>query len=125
MNAVTTAPACGEMPRGEAATIAGVDESFVRTAGIAREKVARGNPLQGRCRPADGAGRRQPARQFVEESLFNLEEKSSCRFSADAGSGIALCNSWLIRKAARGSPTARRQLANRRSRAIRGWPSHA
>jgi hypothetical protein len=28
--------------------------------------------------------------------LFNLEEKSSCRFSADAGSGIALCNSWLM-----------------------------
>jgi hypothetical protein len=37
-----------------------------------------------------------PARQLVEEFLFNLREKSSCRFSADAGSGIALFNSWLI-----------------------------
>jgi hypothetical protein len=47
-------------------------------------------------RPVDGAGRRLPARQFVVESLFNLEGKSSCRFSADAGGGIALCNSWLM-----------------------------
>ena len=67
-----------------------------------------------------------PARQFVEASLFNPREKSSCKFSADAGSGIAVCNSWLIfRKAARGSPTARRQSANRRRGAIRGWSSHA
>jgi hypothetical protein len=114
---------------GEAATIAGVYETFVRTAGTAIEKVARGNLLQiltagERLRPVDGAGRRLPLRQFVEGSLFNLEEKSSCRFSADAGSGTALCNSWLIiRKAARGSPTARRQSANRRRGAIRGWPS--
>jgi hypothetical protein len=42
MNAVTTALACGEITPGEAATIAGVYESFVRTAGIAKEKVAQG-----------------------------------------------------------------------------------
>ena len=46
MNAVTTALACGEITPGEAATIAGVYEIFVRTAGTAREKVARGNLLQ-------------------------------------------------------------------------------
>jgi hypothetical protein len=46
MNAVTTAPACGQITPGEAATIAGVYETFVRTAGIAREKVARGNLLR-------------------------------------------------------------------------------
>jgi hypothetical protein len=34
-----------------------------------------------------------PARPSVEGSLFNLEEKSSCRFSADAGSGFAVHNS--------------------------------
>jgi hypothetical protein len=45
MNAVTTALACGEITPGAAATIAGVCETFVRTAGIAREKVARGNLL--------------------------------------------------------------------------------
>ena len=45
MNAVTTALACGEITPGEAATIAGVYETFVRTAGIAKEKVARGNLL--------------------------------------------------------------------------------
>ena len=32
---------------------------------------------------------------IVTGSLFNLEEKSSCRFSADAGREIELCNSWL------------------------------
>jgi hypothetical protein len=46
MNAVTTALACGEITPGEAATIAGVYETFVRTASIAREKLARGNLLQ-------------------------------------------------------------------------------
>ncbi len=46
MNAVTTALACGEITPGEAATIAGVYETFARTAGTAREKVARGNLLQ-------------------------------------------------------------------------------
>jgi hypothetical protein len=46
MNAVTTALACGEITPGKAATIAGVYETFVRTAGTAREKVARGNLLQ-------------------------------------------------------------------------------
>jgi len=40
MNAVTTALACGAITPGEAATIAGVYETFVRTAGIAKEKVA-------------------------------------------------------------------------------------
>jgi hypothetical protein len=90
-------------------------------AGIAKEQVAQGNLLRiltagddvededediGDAEaiddrdpwtaPADGC-----RRQFVKGSLFNLEEKSSCRFSADAGSGIVLCNSWLIvRKAA-------------------------
>ena len=54
-------------------------------------------------------GRRLPARQFVKGSFFNPEEKSSCRFSADAGSKMAPCNSWLIvRKAAPGWPMARR-----------------
>jgi hypothetical protein len=46
MNAVTTALACGEITPGEAATIAGVYETFVRTAGVAREKVAGGSLLQ-------------------------------------------------------------------------------
>ena len=46
MNAVTTALACGEITRGEAATIAGVYATFVRTAGIAKEKVAQGNLLR-------------------------------------------------------------------------------
>jgi hypothetical protein len=46
MNAVTTALAGGEITPGEAATIAGVYETFVRTAGTAKEKVARGNLLQ-------------------------------------------------------------------------------
>jgi hypothetical protein len=46
MNAVTTALACGEITPGEAATIAGVYETFVRTAGTAKEKIARGNLLQ-------------------------------------------------------------------------------
>jgi hypothetical protein len=46
MNAVTTALACGAITPGEAATIAGVYETFVRTAGIAKEKVAQGNLLQ-------------------------------------------------------------------------------
>jgi hypothetical protein len=46
MNAVTTALACGEITPGEAATIAGVYEAFVRTAGIAKEKVAQGNLLR-------------------------------------------------------------------------------
>jgi hypothetical protein len=46
MNAVTTALACGEITPGEAATIAGVYETFVRTAGIAKEKLAQGNLLR-------------------------------------------------------------------------------
>jgi hypothetical protein len=46
MIALTTALACGEIAPGEAATIAGVYETFVRTAGTAKEKVARGNLLQ-------------------------------------------------------------------------------
>jgi hypothetical protein len=46
MNAVTTALACGQITPGEAAAIAGVYETLVRTAGTAREKVARGNLLQ-------------------------------------------------------------------------------
>ena len=46
MNAITTALACGEITPGEAATIAAVYETFVRTAGTAKEKVSRGNLLQ-------------------------------------------------------------------------------
>jgi hypothetical protein len=46
MNAVTTALACGEVTPGEAATIAGVYDTFVRTAGTAKEKVAQGNLLR-------------------------------------------------------------------------------
>ena len=46
MNAVTTAHACGEITPGEAATIARVYETFVRTVGIAKEKVAQGNLLR-------------------------------------------------------------------------------
>ena len=46
MNAVTTALACGEITPGEAATIAVVYETLVRTAGVAREKGARGNLLR-------------------------------------------------------------------------------
>ena len=45
-NAVTTALACGEITPGGAETIAGVYETFARTAGIATEKVARSNLLQ-------------------------------------------------------------------------------
>jgi hypothetical protein len=55
MNAVTTALACGEITPGEAATIAGVYETFVRTAGIAGGEGRPGQPaadLDGwrRCR---------------------------------------------------------------------------
>jgi hypothetical protein len=64
-------------------------------------------------RPVDGAVRRRPPRQFVERSLFNLEEKSSCRFSADAGGRIAPCNSWLMVQ----KPRADRQ------RCGRNWPT--
>ena len=46
MNAVTTALACGAITPGEAATIAGVCVTFVRTAGIAKEKVAQSNLLR-------------------------------------------------------------------------------
>jgi hypothetical protein len=46
--------------------------------------------------------------------LFNLEGKSSCRFSADAGRGIAPCNSWLI-----GSKGGARMHRSRRRRATR------
>jgi hypothetical protein len=38
--------ACGAITPGEAATIAGVYETFVRTAATAKEKVARSNLLQ-------------------------------------------------------------------------------
>jgi hypothetical protein len=59
-----------------------------------------------------------PARQFLEGSLFNLEENFSCRFSAGAGSGIALCNLWLMIRKRRGDrrrrggngPTAKERL---------------
>jgi hypothetical protein len=82
MNAVATALASGGITPGEAATIAGVYETFVRTAGIAKEKVAPGSLLQiltagddvededeghrrcrnhRRLRPAGGAVRRRPA----------------------------------------------------------------
>ena len=46
MNAVTTALACAEVTPGEPATIAGAYETFVRTVGIAKEKVAQGNLLR-------------------------------------------------------------------------------
>ena len=46
MNAVRTALACGAITPGAAGTIAGVYETFVRTAGTAREKVAQGNLLR-------------------------------------------------------------------------------
>jgi hypothetical protein len=119
MNAVTTALARGVITPGEAAAVAGVYETFVRTAGIARES-AQGRLLQilaagddvededediGDAEAIDDRDRRRrrrlPAKQFVEGSLFNLEEKSSCRFSADAGSGIALSNLWLRPRLAR------------------------
>jgi hypothetical protein len=41
--------------------------------------------------PFDGGRQDNPS-----GALFNLEEKSSCRFSADAGGGFARCNSWLM-----------------------------
>jgi hypothetical protein len=126
----STGLACGAITPGEAATIAVVYETFVRTAGIAKEKVARGNlpriltagddvedDDERRIVSPAAVGRRQLRVAIVEGPLFNLEEKFSCRFSADAGRGNAPCNSWLIgRRAARGSPTARRQSANRRRR---------
>jgi hypothetical protein len=43
MNVVATALACGEITPSEAATIAGVYETFVRTAGTASETLARGS----------------------------------------------------------------------------------
>ena len=115
-------------------------------AGIAKEQVAQGNLLRiltagddvededediGDAEaiddrdpwtaPADGC-----RRQFVEGSLFNLEEKSSCRFSADAGSGIALCNSWLIiRKSGAGIANGAPAIGQPAKRAIREWPSDA
>jgi hypothetical protein len=46
MNAVTRALACSEITPGEAATIAAVCEPFVRTAGIAKEKVVQGSLLR-------------------------------------------------------------------------------
>src|SRR5262249_29119287 len=46
MNAVTAALACGWVTPGEMATIGEVYETFVRTAGTAREEAARGNLLQ-------------------------------------------------------------------------------
>jgi hypothetical protein len=46
MNAVTAALACGWITPSEMATIGQVYETFVRTAGTAREKAARGNLLQ-------------------------------------------------------------------------------
>jgi hypothetical protein len=46
MNAVTTALAGGAIMLDEAATFAGVYETFGRTAGTAKKKVARGNLLQ-------------------------------------------------------------------------------
>jgi hypothetical protein len=46
MNAVSAALACREITPGEAATIARVYETFVRTAGIAKQKVAQGNLLR-------------------------------------------------------------------------------
>jgi hypothetical protein len=123
INAVTTALACGEITPGEVATIARVYETFIRTAGIGGEKVVRDNLLrilttgQRGLRPVDGTGRRPPARQFVEESLFNLEEKFCCRFAAGAASGIAMCNSWLIaRPPARGIATRVRRCDRQVSR---------
>jgi hypothetical protein len=46
MNALTAALACGWITPDEMATIAEVCETFVRTAGTAREKVARGSLLE-------------------------------------------------------------------------------
>jgi hypothetical protein len=88
MNAVTTALACGEITPGEAATIAGVYQTFVQRPAPPRRRSPRQSAadLDGRrrcrrrerghrqCRshrrwrPVDGAGRRRPARQFVEGS---------------------------------------------------------
>jgi hypothetical protein len=83
--------------------------------GTAKEKVARGNPpqiLTAAGDVADGdedigdgeagdASRRRHRQKAVGETivarpLFNPGEKSACRFSADAGSGIAPCNFWLM-----------------------------
>jgi hypothetical protein len=62
------------------------------------------------CHERPATMRRRPARQFVQGSVFNLQDKFSCRFSADAGGGITLCNSWLmVRKAARGCCRGRRR----------------
>jgi hypothetical protein len=134
-------------------------QSFVRTAGTAREKVAGGDLLRILTAGDDGEDEDEdigdveaiddcdpwqaPAeggrRDIVEGPLFNLEEKSSCRFSADAGRGIGLCNSWLkVRKAARGSPTPKsgysrmaqpcpvlRHARRPRRRADAPWPAAA
>jgi hypothetical protein len=46
MNAVATALACGAITPGEAGTIAGVYDTYVRTAGIAKEKVAQADDVE-------------------------------------------------------------------------------
>ncbi len=129
-------PRCHERP---------VYETFVRTAGTAKEKVARGNLLQiltagdevgdededigdaeaiddcdPSTAPADGC-----RRDNSSKGPHSTQRKNPpVDFLQMQEAEIALCNSWLIvRKAARGSPTARRQSPNRRRGAIGGWPS--
>jgi hypothetical protein len=79
-------------------------DEIVPATGAVRQcrEPAAGLPKQGearrgdfaRLRPLDGAGRRL-RRNNRRTDLFNPKEKFSCRYSADAGRGIALCNSWL------------------------------
>jgi hypothetical protein len=96
MNAVPAALACGGITPGSRQR--SNDRRGCANAGIVGEKVAQGNLLQiltagddvedededddiRDCDPWTAAGETS-----VEVALFNLEEKFSCRFSADAGS---------------------------------------
>ena len=65
MNAVTTALACGEITPGEVATIAGVYETFVRTAGIAKEKVEDEDGTRW-AMPPDGSPRDNRRRVLIQ-----------------------------------------------------------
>jgi hypothetical protein len=100
MNAVTTPLACGEITPGEVAAIAEVYETFLRTAGIAGEKVARGNRLRiltagddlededediddaaaiDDCDPLNGGGRRLPDRRVLIQPGGKILLQIFCR----------------------------------------------
>jgi hypothetical protein len=86
MNAVTTALACGEMRILRAGDdVEDEDEDIGDAEAI--------NDCDPQTAPADGCRR---------GSLFNLEEKSSCKFSADAGINFLQMQEVESRRAIRG-----------------------